>query len=61
MSILDDTEIIPTNEGGDAPAPSRFSRAVPDSRRDHPAAAAPAGLLAGFLAALQRALAVWST
>jgi hypothetical protein len=60
MPTLDDTEIIPADESGDTPAPSRRAPQLwPEKGR--PSSGTPAGCLARFLTALLRALAAWPT
>ena len=60
MSTLDDTEIIPTDESGDTPAPSRRAP-QPRPERGRPDGGTQAGSLARFLTALLHALAAWPT
>ena len=67
MFTTDDTEIIPADDGGRAPAPNgrashgAFPAPVARPERGRPAGRTPAGVPPRFLTALLRALSVWPT
>jgi len=67
MSTMDDTEIFPADESGDAPSPNgRAAHGPPTAsvlrrEKDHPAAATSPSVPPRFLTALLRALSVWPT
>jgi hypothetical protein len=67
MSATDDTEILPADDSGHAPAPNcrashgAFPAPVARPERGRPAARTPAQVSPRFLTALLRALSVWPT
>ncbi|HBI46702.1 MAG TPA: hypothetical protein DDY78_28190 [Planctomycetales bacterium] len=67
MSTTDDTEIFPTDERGDTPAPNgraprgALTASALPRERGCTAAGTPAGLPPRILTALLYALSVWST